>query len=671
MMPTIRESSSPHLAIEADGVQKVFDRVEAVRGVTLSVSRGELFGLLGPDGAGKTTTIEMLCGAQKPTAGRIRILGHDPVRGRASLRGRIGYMSEEFSLYDDLTVEENIDFFADLHRVPDDERRRRKSEVLQFSRLSPFVNRLARQLSGGMKKKLALCCVLIYRPEVLLLDEPTTGIDPVSRREFWELVYNFWSRGMTIFVSTPYLDEAERFQRVALMYEGEIIACGSPDQLKESANVDVLDVATPAPRDLLRRLRGHSAVLGAALRGDHLHLRVTSVEEGRKALDAVVQTQGIEPKDVRPIAPSLEDVFMTVVDVRQHRTPTEARRGVISPIGEDMPFEPRRGRSGPAIETFGLTKRFGTFTAVDRLHLRIASGEIFGFVGANGAGKTTTIKMLCGILPPTSGRARVAGFDAFREADRVKPCIGYMSQLFSLYRDLTVKENLELYASLYDVPRSLVAERQRWVLRVADLTGREDGLTRDLAIGWRQRLALGCAILHQPEIVFLDEPTSGVDPLSRRKFWDLIYALSDLGMTIFVTTHYMDEAEHCDRVGFMHAGHLIAVGSPSEMKRRLIEGVVIEIEVDEPMRAQQVLTRAGDFRHVALFGRKLHVHADDIAAASQEARERLLRAGISVGDLRPTLASLEDAFMAAIERAESSSAMGGDPLWERGVRGDR
>ncbi|RMG47834.1 MAG: ABC transporter ATP-binding protein [Acidobacteria bacterium] len=660
MTPVIPESHPPSPAIEADRVQKLFGRVEAVRGVTLSISRGELFGLLGPDGAGKTTIIEILCGAQKPTAGRIRILGRDPVRGRASLRGRIGYMSEEFSLYEDLTVEENIDFFADLYRVPDDERQKRKRELLRFSRLSPFVHRLARQLSGGMRKKLALCCVLIYRPQVLLLDEPTTGIDPVSRREFWELVYSFWVQGMTIFVSTPYMDEAERFQRVALMYEGEIIACGSPDQLKADANIDILDVVASAPRDLLRRLRGHSAFLGAALRGDHLHLRVTSAEEGKRALGALMRAHGIELKEVRAITPSLEDAFMTAVDVRQRRAPTDTGGEGASPIPANMPFERREKAPDPAIEAFELTRRFGAFIAVDRLHLRIASGEIFGFLGANGAGKTTTIKMLCGILPPTSGRARVAGCDVFRETDRVKPRIGYVSQLFSLYRDLTVKENLELYADLYDVPRSQIAERQRWVLRMADLSGREDVLARDLAIGWRQRLALGCAILHQPEILFLDEPTSGVDPLSRRKFWDLIYALSDLGMTIFVTTHYVDEAEHCDRVGFMHAGRLIAAGSPSEMKRRLIEGVVIEIEVNEPMRAQRVLTAAGNFRQVALFGKKLHVHADDVAAASQEARERLLRAGISVGDVRPILASLEDAFMAAIERAESSSARSGE-----------
>lgn len=480
------------MTIIVHNLTKRFGDLTAVDSLSLSIAAGELFGLVGSDGAGKTTTLRMLTGVMEPSGGEARILGH-PCHRLEPVRGEIGYMSQRFGLYPDLTVGENIRFYADLFGVPAAERKRRLERLLSFSAMAPFVDRRAGRLSGGMKQKLGLCCALIHQPRVLFLDEPTNGVDPLSRRDFWRILRELRSRGVTILVATAYLDEAARCDRVGLLHRGRLLACDSPGEL------------------------------------------------------------------TRGSAGSLEELVISRIG------------GLPSPV-TDRRAPPPPDATPPAVTIANLGKRFGSFVAVDGISLTVPRGEIFGFLGPNGAGKSTTIRMLCGILPPSSGAGSVAGFDIASQPERIKENIGYMSQRFSLYEDLTVEENIAFYAGVYRLSASRRAERSAWVMEMAGLTERRRSRAGELAGGWRQRLALGCAILHEPPIVFLDEPTSGVDPLSRRRFWELIYSLAAGGVTVFVTTHYMDEAENCDRLALIYRGRLVALGTPSELKRERTKG---------------------------------------------------------------------------------------------------
>ena len=486
------------MTVIVENLSKRFGSLTAVDRLCLTIGRGELFGLVGSDGAGKTTTLRMLTGVMDASEGEARVLGHS-CADLSAVQGDIGYMSQRFGLYPDLTVGENIRFYADLFGVPAAERRARMERLLSFSALAPFVGRQAGRLSGGMKQKLGLCCALIHQPKVLFLDEPTNGVDPLSRRDFWRILRELKEEGVTIVVTTAYLDEAERCDRVGLLHQGRLLACDTPEVLT-----------------------------GGWLR-------------------------------------SLEDVVMFGIGERDDGGAPESRTvrgGRFS--GERSPHDDLT----PAVTLQRLGKRFGSFVAVDDVSLTVPRGQIFGFLGPNGAGKSTTIRMLCGILPPSSGRGSVAGFDIIREPELIKEHIGYMSQRFSLYEDLTVEENIAFYAGVYRLAPEKRRERTEWVIRMAGLEERRASRAGELSGGWRQRLALGCAILHEPPIVFLDEPTSGVDPLSRRRFWELIYALAESGVTVFVTTHYMDEAEYCDRLALIYRGRLIAIGAPEELKRR-------------------------------------------------------------------------------------------------------
>lgn len=491
------------MTVITKNITKKFGDVTAVDSLTLSVAGGELFGLVGSDGAGKTTTLRMLTGVMDPTDGEALVLGCKST-DLASVQGEIGYMSQRFGLYPDLTVAENIRFYADLFDVPADERIARTERLLTFSGMKPFTERQAGRLSGGMKQKLGLCCALIHRPKLLLLDEPTNGVDPVSRRDFWRILHDLRSEGVTIIVATAYLDEAERCDRVGLLHQGKLLACDTPAGL---------------------------------------------TNKGALSLEELVISRISSPED----EPS------PVISLREH---------------------PANGAGEPpAASLNNLTRSFGTFTAVNKISLTIPRGRIFGFLGPNGAGKSTTIRMMCGILPPTSGTGSVAGFDIATEPEKIKENIGYMSQRFSLYEDLTVEENIAFYAGVYRLSGEKKQERTEWVIRMAGLTERRSSKAGELSGGWRQRLALGCAILHEPPIIFLDEPTSGVDPLSRRKFWELIYSLADGGVTVFVTTHYMDEAEYCDQLALIYRGELIAVGTPVELKRmRAKENILPSLE---------------------------------------------------------------------------------------------
>jgi ABC-2 type transport system ATP-binding protein len=483
--------------IVTTGLTKRFGSLTAVDCLALSIPQGELFGLVGSDGAGKTTTLRMLTGVLDATEGSATVLGcacHnlDPVRAE------IGYMSQRFGLYPDLTVMENIRFHADIFGVPKGEWSVRAERLLAMSGLTAFIKRRAGALSGGMKQKLGLCCALIHTPKVLFLDEPTNGVDPVSRRDFWRILDTLLNDGVTIVVATAYLDEAERCHRVGLLHHGRLLACDSPLNLKQ--------LADPA---------------------------ITN--------------------------PTLEDVFITVMgegaDTAVRRRPA-----------------PDLNSAAPAVILDKLTRRFGDFTAVNGISLTVPKGEIFGFLGPNGAGKSTTIRMLCGILEPTEGGGQVAGFYLTTQAEKIKENIGYMSQKFSLYEDLTVEENIAFYGGIYRLPAKQLVQRSDWVIEMAGLSERRRSKAGELSAGWRQRLALGCALLHRPPIIFLDEPTAGVDPLNRRRFWQLIHTLAADGVTVFVTTHYMDEAEYCDRLALIYRGELVAVGSPEELKEKRAKG---------------------------------------------------------------------------------------------------
>lgn len=553
-----------HDMIDTRGLTKKFKSVTAVNELDLNVKKGEIFGLVGPDGAGKTTTIQMLCGILHPTAGTAKVAGVDTVNYAEDLGGKIGYMSEGFSLYGTLSVGENIDFFADLYQVPKEERELKKEKLLRFSRLSYFIDRPAEKLSGGMKKKLALCCTLMYSPEILFLDEPTTGVDPVSRREFWKLIYDFIADGVTVFVCTPYMDEAERCDRVALMHQGRILKCDTPQHLKEGIAWKLLSIkAKPIRRafDILVLENYQVDIFG-----EYLHMKVNDVRKEAERGQALLDSSGIEVQNIKEIMPSLEDIFISSIAKGQNTRAT-MRMNWSLPVNLTQNIEGHGfQQSQYSVEVEELTKTFGSFTAVDQISLKVNRGEIFGFLGPNGSGKSTTIRMLCGLLPPTSGKARVAGLDIFKQSRELRSKIGYMSQKFSLYDDLTAEENINFFAGVYGLYGNVLKESKDWVLEMAGLTGKEKTITRDLSGGWKQRLALGCSILHQPEILFLDEPTSGVDPIARREFWDLIYQLSEQGVTVFVTTHYMDEAEHCHTLALIHYGNIIAIGAPSRLK---------------------------------------------------------------------------------------------------------
>lgn len=649
--------------IAAKGLARTYGRgptqIEAVRGIDLEVRRGEIFGLVGSDGAGKTTTIQMLCGILAPTAGSAVVAGVDVVRNPDALGGKIGYMSEAFSLYGTLSVEENIDFFARLYQVPQEVAVERKQTLLRVTWLQDARDRRAEYLSGGMKKKLALACALVYSPQVLFLDEPTTGVDPVSRRDFWLLLADFLQQGITVFVSTPYLDEAERFHRVAMMHEGQIIACDTPSALKASLRGDLLDVCAEPQREAVARLRAHPSVSHVQVFGERIHLLIEEAARDLPALEADLEQNGIRLADTRRTTPQLEDVFVARLEGFSARGGTGTQPVEFAPPRTGPPTVV--GERPHAITISGLTKRFGARLVIDNMSFSVRAGEIFGLLGPNGSGKSTLIRMLCGLLPPTSGTGTVTGYDIVRESQRIKPRIGYMSQKFSLYNDLTVEQNLNFFAGMYSVPSAWRASRVRWVLEMAGLVGREGVLTRDLAGGWKQRLALGSAVLHEPRVLFLDEPTSGVDPVARRAFWDLIYDLVGQGITVVVTTHYLDEAEHCDTLALLYyGGHLIAFGSLAELRAKVRPvGEMLEVACSQPVRALQRTQGLAGVVSAGLFGDRVHVLVEGAARLAPEIRAALVSEGHELYRIEPIPLSLEDIFVVLVELQERARGKSG------------
>ena len=465
-------------AIEVNSISKHYGKVQALRDVSFSVGKGEVFGLIGPDGAGKTSMYRILCSLLLPDAGTATVDGYDVVSQMKEIRKRVGYMPGKFSLYQDLTVEENLKFFATLFNTTVEENYDSIKAI--YSQLERFKNRRAGALSGGMKQKLALCCALVHQPSVLFLDEPTTGVDPISRTEFWEILAQLKARDITIVASTPYLDEVRSCERVAFLSEGIIRGIGTPEEIL----TEFRDVFNPP---------------------------------------------SIEHEGSNKVGNEAENV----------------------------------------IEVEHLVKAFGTFRAVDDISFTVKRGEIFGFLGANGAGKTTAMHMLTGLNQPTSGTGRVVGFDIRTEYEQIKKHIGYMSQKFSLYEDLTVAENISLFAGIYGMQDDEIRHKTDALLQRLNFAEHRNTLVSNLPLGWKQKLAFSVSIFHEPGVVFLDEPTGGVDPATRRQFWELIYDAAERGITVFVTTHYMDEAEYCDRISIMVDGKIKALGTPDELKRNL------------------------------------------------------------------------------------------------------
>jgi ABC-2 type transport system ATP-binding protein len=627
-------------AVRVQNLWKKYGDLEAVRGVSFEVQQGEIFGLIGPDGAGKTTTFQILGGVMPATSGVAEIYGQ---RSRDA-RHLVGYLTQAFSLYPDLSVAENIRYVGDLRHVPSEQITERASQYLRMFDMDRFVDRLAGRLSGGMKQKLSLACALVAQPRVLLLDEPTTGVDPVSRREFWDTLAHLAAAGLTIVVATPYLDEAERCHRVALMHLGQIHETGTPAELRKRLGMKRLEVRTDdlgaAEEKLSDDTSSQSEIADVQRFGDRLDVMVRDVDQGRRVVER--QLQGMSLQDIRVGDPTLENTF--VATLRSLGQEMHA-----PPFPGSHPHRDLRGQT--AIDASHLTKRFGDFTAVNAINIRVNYGEIYGLLGANGAGKTTAIKMLCGLLEPTQGEMTLAGESGSLRSQAVREKIGYMSQKFSLYDDLTIDENLDFFGGVYGVPEQELAVKKEWVLAFSGLEGKEKMITGSLPGGWKQRVAFGAAILHEPSVLFLDEPTSGVDPLARRAFWRMINKLADLGTAVLVTTHYLEEAEQCNRLGFMVAGELVAEGTPSGVKHRQ-GGHLLEFVVDQPQRAADLLKQTMDRWRVSLFGYRLHVIVDESAEEGERrVTKALTDAGIRVEGVHEETYSLEDVFIAVVEKA--------------------
>ncbi len=627
----------PEIAIKLRGLRKIYGKLEAVKGLDLDIRQGEIYGLIGPDGAGKTSTFQILGGVMPETSGEISIYG----KNARQARSEVGYLTQTFSLYQDLTVLENLRYIGDLRLLSRREIEARGMHYLQLFDMDRFTQRLAGRLSGGMKQKLALACALIAEPRILLLDEPTTGVDPVSRREFWDTLAELSAQGMTMVVATPYLDEAERCSRVSLMFDGKIVETGTPKELRENLGLKRLELRT-SDLEKAENLLGRNEEIEDVQRfGDRLDLMVKDAETGEKITREVLAKEGIEVKQIHLGQPTLENTFVAVLRELEGKL-------MAPPFPRKREFR-ERPPEAVAIGAENVNKVFGDFVAVKDINLSIKYGEIYGLLGANGAGKTTVIKMLCGLLEPSGGVIELAGERGKSRSPFVRQRVGYMSQKFSLYDDLTIEENLDFFAGVYGVSRAEREEKKRWVMEFSGLQGQEKMLTGELPGGWKQRVAFGSAILHEPSVLFLDEPTSGVDPLARRAFWKMINELADYGVAILVTTHYLEEAEQCNRLGFMVAGEVVAEGTPTSMKAGQ-SGHLIELITDKPQQASNLLKKEMDRWRVSLFGDRLHVVVEeDVQTGIAKLKKRLSADGIKVFEAKEEIRSLEDVFIAVVE----------------------
>ncbi|MDK4705624.1 ATP-binding cassette domain-containing protein [Rhizobium sp. CNPSo 4062] len=551
---------SGDFSVVASNIRKTFRRdtgemVEALANVSLDVRKGALTALVGPDGAGKTTLLRLACGLIAPDDGSLQVIGVDIAREPQRVQDRIGYMPQKFGLYEDLSVQENLDLYADLHGVTQSQRDETYPRLFEMTQLGRFKERPAGKLSGGMKQKLGLACTLVRAPELLLLDEPTVGVDPLSRRELWEIVFKLVKEdGLSVIVATSYLDEAERCEHAVLMHAGKILDQGPPAEITAKADGCCFMVQGPEEmpaRSLQARLFALPGIIDAVPEAGRVRI-VRKREQKHEPL----RLDEIE-LDTESVAPRFEDAFMmlfsTVVGDAERQTHTGQPSG-------------HRNGDETVVQVHDLLRKFGDFTAVDHVSFSVRKGEVYGLLGPNGAGKSTTFRMLCGLLPATDGTLMVAGSNLLTAGAKAREKLGYVAQKFSLYGQLSVDENLEFFASAYGLRGRRRKDRIGALKSQFELGQFSKLPSGQLPGGFKQRLALAAALLHEPDILFLDEATSGADPLARRQFWGRITALSEQDVTIIVTTHFMEEAEYCDRIIILDAGRNLAEGTPVEIR---------------------------------------------------------------------------------------------------------
>ena len=569
------------LQVKLEQVEKKFPRSNrpALSGISAEIKPGIITGLVGPDGAGKTTLLRLVAGLLLPSAGQILFeettqgantsleqsspqsndsLKSHPVEANPAAkptREWIGYMPQKFGLYEDLSVQENLELHADLRGVLGRERAEAFQKLLAFTDLTRFTSRLAGKLSGGMKQKLGLACALLGRPRLLLLDEPSVGVDPISRRELWKMVHELIEEGLTVVWSTAYLDEAELCGQVLLLNEGRLLFAGRPSDLTQRMRQRCWQIRNPAGsrRELLTRALRRPEVMDGVIQGHAVRL---VLRQGKAQPEAAELNAGPQA-EVIPVAPRFEDGFIDVLGGGPGGDSALAQRVHRATVGPNK-----------VVEAVDLTKKFGEFTAADRVSFEVKRGEVFGLLGPNGAGKSTTFRMMCGLLRPTSGTAQVMGIDLKRSPSQARQRLGYMAQKFSLYGNLTVKQNLNFFSGVYGLRNTRQREVVDSMVEVFKLQPFLLTTPDTLPLGFKQRLALACAVMHEPDVLFLDEPTSGVDPVTRREFWAHINGLVEKGVTVIVTTHFMDEAEYCDRIALVFRGRVIAAGTPDQLKEQ-------------------------------------------------------------------------------------------------------
>lgn len=527
----------------------------AINDVTASIVAGEITGLVGPDGAGKTTLIRLLTSLLLPDTGEIKVQGVNTKDNSKIISQLTGYMPQKFGLYEDLSVLENLQLYADLRGIKGKEKQESFHRLLKFTDLSQYTSRLAGKLSGGMKQKLGLACALLSKPQFLLLDEPSVGVDPISRRELWSMVRELTSDGISVLWSTAYLDEAEKCDSVILLNEGQVLYQGLPQELtgRISDRVFQIQGIKENNRTALRNILNEEDVIDGVIQGHHIRI-VTAKDKPVPQVSKFHLTEDVQIVQVRP---RFEDSFIDILG---------GGPGGNSVLADIMPdTEPYNGF---VIEAQNLTKLYGNFIAANDISFQIKRGEIFGLLGPNGAGKSTTFKMMCGLIKATYGNARVMGIDLKTAPSKARSNIGYMAQKFSLYSILTVMQNLKFYSGIYGLKGRKQNDAINKMIEIFKFEKYLDEKAECLPLGYKQRLALSCAVMHNPPILFLDEPTSGVDPITRREFWTHINNLVEKGVTVMVTTHFMDEAEYCDRISLIYQGKSIATGTPGKLKQQ-------------------------------------------------------------------------------------------------------
>lgn len=545
--------------VEISNLLKIFNAqsVPAINNISVELKRKNIIGLIGPDGAGKTTLIRIMAGLLKPTSGYVKILGYDTIKEAKKIHDVISYMPQRFGLYEDLTVKQNLDLYSDLFDLDKTQRDQQYEILLKFTNLKRFTKRLAGKLSGGMKQKLGLACTLLRRPKILLLDEPSFGVDPISRRELWEMIKELTKENITVLWSTSYLDEAERCEDVVVLNEGNLLYYGAPEKLTDGLKGRTFQIQNIIGdrRKVLSNILKDEHVIDAAIQGSFV--RVVAKDSNVK-FDMNLCKAG-DKAVLKEVAPRFEDAFMDMLGK------TFKKESPIASLLSKISISDK-----PVIVVKKLMKKFGDFIAVDDTSFSVKQGEIFGLLGPNGAGKSTTFKMLCGLLKPTSGEAFISGKLITDVKNKVRSSIGYMAQKFSLYDNMTVLQNLEFFSGIYSIEavnRRKIIDK---MILTFDLGPFQKFKAHDLPFGFKQRLALSCAIMHNPEILFLDEPTSGVDPLTRREFWNHINGMVSRGISIVITTHFMDEAEYCDRIALINHGKIVKIGSPDELKQSVV-----------------------------------------------------------------------------------------------------